>query len=69
MFISSLKDGELVLVSAASPFSFLLMPGFQSRGNVCPEGLCDVPARCVLWLESCGSHTELEILFVLLALC
>lgn len=49
---------KLVLVPAALPFPLMPMHGFQSRGSVCPGSLCDVPGRCVVWLESCGSHTE-----------
>lgn len=49
---------KLVLVSAALLFSLVLMPGSHSRGSVWPDSLCDAPGRCVLWLESSGSHTE-----------
>lgn len=49
---------KLVLVSAVLLFSLLLMPGSHSRGSVCPESLWDAPERCVVCLESSGSHIE-----------
>lgn len=49
---------KLVLVSAALLFSLVLMPGSHSMGSVWPDSLCDASGRCVVWLESSGSHTE-----------
>lgn len=66
------KRWKLVLVSAALPFSSMLMPGFQPRGSVWLKACVMFQAGVWYYWRAVGaiqSHEELEIYFVLLALC